>query len=63
MSKTIQITISPKGETKIETQGFTGSSCQDATRALETALGSKTSDTMTSEYYTASNEHTNEIEN
>jgi hypothetical protein len=63
MSKTIQITISPKGETKIETQGFTGSSCQDATRAMEAALGSKTSDTMTSEYYTASNEQTNEIEN
>jgi hypothetical protein len=63
MSKTIQITISPKGETKIETQGFAGSSCQDATRALEAALGAKTSDTMTSEYYTASNEQTNEIEN
>ena len=63
MSKTIQITISPKGETKIETQGFTGSSCQDATRALEAALGAKTSDTMTSEYYSASTEQTNEIEN
>jgi hypothetical protein len=63
MSKTIQITISPKGETKIETQGFTGSSCQDATRALEAALGAKTSDTLTGEYYAASNEQTNEIEN
>jgi hypothetical protein len=63
MSKTIQITISPKGETKIETQGFTGSSCQDATRALEAALGAKTSDTLTGEYYATSNEQTNEIEN
>lgn len=63
MSKTIQITISPKGETKIETSGFSGSSCQDATRALEAALGAKTSETFTGEYYTATNEQTNEIQN
>ena len=63
MSKTIQITISPKGETKIETTGFTGSSCQDATRALEAALGAKTNDTLTSEYYTASHEQTNDVQN
>jgi hypothetical protein len=63
MSKTIQITISPKGETKIETSGFSGSSCQDATRALEAALGAKTSETLTGEYYTATNDQTNEIQN
>jgi hypothetical protein len=63
MSKTIQITISPKGETKIETTGFSGSSCQDATRALEAALGATTSETFTGEYYTATNDQTNEIQN
>lgn len=63
MSKTIQITVSPKGETKIETNGFTGSSCQDATRELERALGVVSDEQMTGEYYTDSNEQKNEIQN
>lgn len=49
--KTIEITVSPKGETKIETKGFAGVGCQDATRALEAALGAKTDETLTGEYY------------
>ena len=36
--KSIEITISPKGETKIETKGFTGGSCRKASRNLERAL-------------------------
>lgn len=49
--KTIEIIVSPKGETKLETKGFNGSGCQDASRAFEAALGAKTSDTVTSEFY------------
>jgi hypothetical protein len=63
MSKTIQVVVSPKGETKIETFGFTGSSCQDATRALEQALGAKTEETLTGEYYTTANEQQIEAQN
>lgn len=63
MSKIIQVVVSPKGETKIETMGFTGSSCQEASRALEQALGAKTGETLTGEYYTASNEQTTELQN
>lgn len=63
MSKTIQITISPKGETKIETAGFFGSSCQDATRELEKALGVTVNEKMTSEYYTTANEQPVEAQN
>ena len=37
--KTIEITVSPKGETKVETKGFLGSDCQAATRSIEAALG------------------------
>jgi len=62
MSKMIHVTVSPKGETKIETTGFTGSSCQDATRALEAALGAKAGESFTPEYY-ASNEQTLEESN
>lgn len=63
MSKIIQVTISPKGETKIETTGFTGSSCQEASRALEEALGAKTGETLTGDYYAASNEQQIETNN
>ena len=38
-TKTIEITVSPEGATSIKTSGFTGSSCRDATRDLERALG------------------------
>lgn len=63
MSKTIQIIVSPTGETKIETSGFTGSSCQDATRALEQALGAATNEQLTAEYYETANEQQIDLQN
>jgi hypothetical protein len=49
--KTIEITISPKGETRIETKGFTGSECRQASRVLEQALGIRTSEQLTAEFH------------
>ena len=49
--KTIEITIAPNGESKVETQGFSGSECREASRFLEAALGTKRSETLTSEFY------------
>ena len=63
MTKIIEIVVSPKGEAKLESRGFEGSSCQDATRALEQALGSKTSETLTGEYYTETNSNQLGIQN
>jgi hypothetical protein len=51
MTRIIEVTISPKGETKIETKGYSGSSCQAASRFLEDALGAKLSDKPTAELY------------
>ena len=51
MTKTIEITVSPTGETQIETKGFSGSECRDASRFIEKALGQQTSEQMTAEYY------------
>ena len=48
---TIEIIVSPQGETKITTKGFAGRKCQDATRELERALGTKTADKKTAEFY------------
>lgn len=37
--KSIQIDITPDGETKIEAVGFKGKGCAEATKAIEQALG------------------------
>ena len=51
MNKTIEITIGPKGETKVETKGFAGSECRDASRFVEQALGQRTAEQLTGEFY------------
>jgi hypothetical protein len=49
--KTIEIIVSPKGETKVETKGFTGGACREASRFLEQALGPRTGEQLTPEFY------------
>lgn len=50
-TKTIEITVSPEGATSIKTAGFTGSSCRDATRELERALGVAGKESLLPEFY------------
>jgi hypothetical protein len=52
--KTIEIIVSRQGETRLETKGFAGASCQDASRFIEIALGEKSSDQPTAERYQVS---------
>jgi len=54
-SKKIEITVSPEGATSIKTKGFTGSSCKDATRDLEQALGVASRETLLPEFYNQTN--------
>ena len=49
--KIIEITISPTGETKVETKGYTGANCLDGSRFIEQALGNKTAEKITPEYH------------
>lgn len=51
MSKIIEVKISPKGEISIETKGFSGGECRDATRRLEAALGVRASEQLTNEFH------------
>jgi len=51
--KTIEIVVSPKGETALQTKGFTGPACQEASRYLEETLGPRTSERLTAEYHQA----------
>ena len=39
MKRTIEVTVSPKGEILIDAIGFKGADCEKATRFLEEALG------------------------
>ena len=49
--KTIEIIVSPTGETQVETKGFAGSECRDASRFLEEALGKCADEKLTAEFY------------
>ena len=47
--KQINVTIKPSGDVTVETQGFAGDSCQQATAELLRKLGKTVSDTPTAE--------------
>jgi hypothetical protein len=49
--KTIEITVGPKGETRVETRGFSGPACREASRFVEQALGKTTAETLTAEFH------------
>ena len=49
--KIIEVIVSPSGETRIETKGFSGTGCKDATKQLQAALGATVSDKATAEMY------------
>jgi len=52
MNRTIEIIVAPTGETRVETKGFTGPECREASRFIEQALGQQTEEHLTSEFYT-----------
>ena len=47
----IEVIVSPQGETRIETKGFVGGSCRQASQFLEQALGAQASEKLTAEFY------------
>ena len=49
--KQIEIIITPEGKTTAQTLGFTGSSCRDASRFLEQALGRRADEKLTAEFH------------
>ena len=51
MTKTIELIVLPTGQTTVQTKGFTGASCQDASRFIEQALGQQLNERLTGEYF------------
>jgi hypothetical protein len=55
-TKTIEITVSPTGQTSVQTKGFAGGECRDASRFVEEALGQRVSETLTAEFHQVANQ-------
>ena len=51
--KLIEITVSSTGQTNVQTKGFVGGECRDASRFMEEALGQRVSETLTAEFHQA----------
>ena len=49
--KTIEIIVTREGKTSVQTRGFSGTSCRDASRLIEQALGKVAEDKLTAEFY------------
>lgn len=50
-SKTIEIIVAPNGQTRVETKGFAGSECRQASQFIEQALGQRTGERLTAEFH------------
>jgi Protein of unknown function (DUF2997) len=51
MPRVIEVTISPQGETTVQTKGYTGSDCLQASKFLEHALGVVADEQKTAEFF------------
>ena len=53
MKKRIEIVVDTKGQSKVQTKGFAGSTCVEASKFIEQALGQRTEMRMTPEFFHA----------
>jgi hypothetical protein len=53
MTQMIEILVTPTGKTTVQTKGFRGATCRDASRFLEQALGQRTAEQLTTEFHQA----------
>ena len=60
--KTIEILVEPNGQSRVQTHGFSGGQCREASRFLETALGQAMSERLTSEFYEVQSQQENHLE-
>lgn len=56
MNQIIEITVTPDGQTRVETKGFSGAGCREASRFIEEALGKRASERTTPEFFQVADE-------
>jgi len=49
--KTIEIIVTQEGKTSVQTKGFSGASCREASRFIEQAMGTRVGENVTPEFY------------
>jgi hypothetical protein len=54
LSKRIEITVDAKGSSKVETKGFSGAECVEASKFIEQALGKEAGRRTTAEFHSTS---------
>jgi hypothetical protein len=54
--KTIEVTVDPQGRARVETKGFSGSECREASKFVGQALGRATGETLTAEFHAPATE-------
>ena len=52
MNRVIEVIVSPRGETTVQTKGFAGSDCLAASKFIEDALGVSSHERRTPEFFT-----------
>ena len=53
MKQVIEIIVSPDGKPTVQTLGYAGPSCREASRFIEEALGKQASEQLTAEFHQA----------
>jgi hypothetical protein len=51
MPRVIEVTVSPAGEATVQTKGYAGGDCLQASKFLEQALGVPATERKTAEFY------------
>jgi hypothetical protein len=51
--RVIEVVVSPTGEVSVQTKGYAGGDCLQASQFLEQSLGVTTTDRKTTEFYQA----------
>ena len=51
MDRVIEVVVSPTGEATVQTRGYAGGGCVQASRFLEEALGVAANERKTAEFY------------
>lgn len=49
--KTIEIIVSPQGQSTVVTKGFVGPECRQASKFVEEALGARLSERLTADFH------------
>ncbi|MFO0846890.1 MAG: DUF2997 domain-containing protein [Gemmataceae bacterium] len=55
--RTIEITVDNQGRATVQTRGFVGGECREASRFVEQALGRKAGEQLTAEFHQGQAEH------